>query len=90
MPAETLEQIVNFILSSMEEIELDLQQLTLFCADSATVNFGDSNQKGKNNVFCHIIVRKTCLIPVDYLTHILHNAAEKGAEHFTVDIETIG
>ena len=54
MPGETSEQIVNFIISSMEENDLDLQQLTSFCADNAPVNFGGSNQGGKNNVFYHL------------------------------------
>ena len=73
----------------MEENDLDLQQLTSFCADNAPVNFGGSNQGGKNNVFYHLSERKTCLIPVGCPVHILHNAAEKGAERLTVEIETI-
>ena len=43
MPGETSEQIINFILSSMEENGLDLQQSTSFCTDNAPVNFGGSN-----------------------------------------------
>ena len=89
MPGETSEQIMNFIVSTVEENDLDLQQLTSFCADNAPVNFGGSNQGGKNNVFYHLSERKTCLIPVGCPAHILHNAAEKGAECLTVDIETI-
>ena len=53
------------------------------------MNFGGSNQGGKSNVFYHLRERKTCLIPVGYPAHILHNAAEKGAERLTTDIETI-
>ena len=89
MPGETSEQIENFIISSVEENDLDLQQLTSFCADNAPKNFGGSNQGGKNNVFYHLSERKTCLIPVGCPAHILHNAAEKGAERLTVDTETI-
>ena len=40
-------------------------------------------------MFYHLSERKTCLIPVGCPAHILHNAAEKGAELLTVDIETI-
>ena len=40
-------------------------------------------------MFCHLRERKTCLIPVDCPDHILHNAAEKGTERLTVDVETI-
>ena len=89
MPGETSEQIMNFILLSIEENELDLQQLTSFCVDNAPVNFGGSNQGGKNNVFYHLRERKTCLIPVGCPAHILHDAEEKGAERLTTDIETI-
>ena len=89
MPGETSEQIMHFILSSMEENELNMQQLTSFCADNAPVNFGGSNLGGKNNVFHHLAKRKTCLIPVGCPAHILHNAAQKGAERLTIDIETI-
>ena len=89
MPGETSEQIMNFILLSIEENELDLQQLTSFCADNAPANFRGSNQEGKNNVLYHLRERKTCLIPVGCPAHILHNAAEKGAERLITDIETI-
>ena len=89
MPGETSKQIMSFILSSMEEKKLDVQQLTSFCADNAPVNFGGSNQGGKNNVFFHLWQQKTYLIPVGCPGHILHNAADKGAERLTVDIETI-
>ena len=51
MPGETSEQIMNFILWSNEENELDVQQLTSFCADNAPVNFGGSNQGGKTMCF---------------------------------------
>ena len=47
MPGETSEKIMNFIFSSMEVNELDLQQLTSFCADNAPMNFGGSDQGGK-------------------------------------------
>ena len=40
-------------------------------------------------MFYHLRERKTCLIPVGCPAHILHNAAEKGAERLTTDIETI-
>ena len=88
MPDKILEQILNFILSSMEGNELGLQQLSSFCADNAPVNFGGSNQGGKNSLFYHLSERKTCLIPVSCPAHILHNAAEKETERLTVDIET--
>ena len=89
MPGETSEQIMNFILSSVKENELDMQLLTSFCDDNAPVNFGGCNQGGKNNVFYYLTERKTCLIPIGYPAHVLHNAAEKGAERLTIDIETI-
>ena len=89
MPGEASEQIMNFILSSMKENELDLQLLTSFCADNAPVNFGGCNQGRKNNVLYYLTERKTCLIPIGCPAHILHKATEKEAERLTVDIETI-
>ena len=56
MPGETSEQIMNFILSSVKENELDLQLLTSFCADNAPVNFGGCNQGGKS--MCFIILQR--------------------------------
>ena len=58
---DTSEQIMNFVLSSMQEIELDLQQLTSFCADNVPVNFGGSNQGGFQStalpIFCITLQR---------------------------------
>ena len=42
---------MKFILSSMEENELDLQQLTSFCADNAPVNFGGLTKEEKAMCF---------------------------------------
>jgi len=66
MPGETSGQIFNFILSSIQENGLDLKQLTSFCADNAPVNFGGSQHKGQNNVFCRLKERTAHLIPVPF------------------------
>ena len=89
MPNETSQQIVDFILTSLQENDLDLKRLTSFCADNAPVNFGGSQLSGQNNVFYRLKQRATQLIPVGCPAHILHNAAEKGSDSLTVDIETI-
>ena len=90
MPYETSQQIMNFICSSLEENGLKLENITSFCADNAPVNFGGCQQKGKNNVFNRLQEKNSArLIPIGCPAHILHNAAEKGAERLTVDIETI-
>lgn len=89
MPGETSQEIMNFILSATQENALDLKQLTSFCADNAPVNFGGPQQHGQNNVFHRLKERTTRLIPVACPAHILHNAAEKGAERLTSDVETI-
>ena len=73
----------------MRENDLDLKRLTSFCADNAFVNFGNSQLSGQNNVFYRLKQRATQLIPVGCPAHILHNAAEKGSDGLTVDIETI-
>ena len=90
MPCETSQQIVNFICSSLQENRLKLENITSFCADNAPVNFGSWQPKGKNNVFNRLQEQTSArLIPIGCPAHILHNAAEKGAERLTVDIETI-
>ena len=89
MPGEASQDITNFILSAMQENELDMKQLTSFCADNAPVNFGGPQHHGQNNVFHRLSGRTTQLIPVGCPAHILHNAAEKGAERLPVDLETI-
>ena len=81
--------IFNFILSSIQENGLNLNQLTSFCADNAPVNLGGSQHKGQNNVFCRLKERTAHLIPVGCPAHILHNAGEKASNRLTVDIETI-
>ena len=89
MPNETSQQIIDFILTSLQEKDLDLKQLTSFCADNAPVNFGRSQLSGQNNVFYRLKQRATQLIPVGCPAHILHNAVEKWSDSLTVDIETI-
>ena len=89
MPSETSQQIIDFIHTSLQENDLDLKQLTSFCADNAPVNFGGLHLSGQNNVCYRLKQRATQLIPVGYPAHILHNAAEKGSDCLTVDIETI-
>ena len=89
MPNETSQQIIDFILTSLQENDLDLKRLTSFCADNAPVNFGGSQLSEQNNVFYRLIQRATQLIPVGCPAHILHNAAEKGSDSLTVDVETI-
>ena len=90
MPCETSQHIMNFICSSFEENGLKLENIISFCADNAPVNFGGWQQKGKNNVFNRLQEKTSArLIPIGCPAHILHNAAEKGAERLTVDIETM-
>ena len=73
----------------MQENELDMKQLASFCADNAPVNFGGPQHHGQSNVFHRLTGRTTHLIPLGCPAHILHNAAEKGAERLPVDLETI-
>ena len=88
MPCETLQQIMNFICSSLEENGLKLENITSFCADNAPVNFGGWQQKGKNSVFNRLQEKTSArLISISCPAHILHNAAKKGAERLTVDIK---
>ena len=88
MPSETSQQIIDFVHTSSQENNLDLKQLSFFCADKTPVNFGGSQLSGQNNVFYRLKQRATQLIPVGCPAHILHNAAEKRSDRLTVDIET--
>jgi len=90
MPCETSQQIVNFICSSLEENGHRLDNVTPFCAYNAPVNFEGQQQTGKSKVFNRLQEKTSArLIPISCPAHILHNAAEKGAERLTVDVETI-
>ena len=90
MSCETSQQIMNFICSSLEENGLKLENKTFFCADNAPVNFGGWQQKGRNNVFNRLQEKTSArLISIGCPAHNLHNAAKKGPERLTVDIETI-
>ena len=89
MPSETSQQIIDFIHTSLQENNLDLKRLTSFCADNAPVNLIGSQLSGQNNVYYRLKQRGTQLISVGCPEHILHNAAEKGSDRLTVDIETV-
>ena len=89
MPNETSQQIIDFIHTSLQENNLDLKQLTCFCADNTPINFGGLQLSGQNNVFYRLKQQATQLIPVGCAAHILHYAADKGSDRLTVDIETI-
>ena len=54
MPCETLQQIMNFTCSSLEENGLKLENITSFCADNAPVNFviGSKKEKTKFSIAC--------------------------------------
>ena len=95
MPSETLQQIIDFIHTSLQENDFLCRQDTrklwrsFFCANKTPVNFADSQLSGQNNVFYRLKQRATQLIPVGCPAHILHNAAEKRSDCLTIDIETI-
>ena len=89
MPNETSQQIIDFIHTSLQDNDLDLKQMTSFCADNAPVNFGGSQLSGQNNVFYRLKQRAPQLTPVGCPAHILHNTAEKGSDRLIVDTETI-
>ena len=80
---------MSFVCSSLEENGLRLENVTSFCGDNALVNFRGRQQTGKN-VFNHLQTKTSArLIPIGCPAHFLHDAAEKGAERLTVDVETI-
>ena len=84
MPSETLQQIMDLILSSFHENGLDPKQLTPFCANNAPVNFGGLQLSGQNNVFYHLKAQATWLIPVGCPAHILHNAAGQNRQIYFI------
>jgi hypothetical protein len=51
LPSESSELVYDFIVDVLQTHELELSNLTLFCADNAPVNFGGPQLNGKNNVF---------------------------------------
>ena len=61
----------------------------IFLCRQRTHKLWRSQVSGQNDVFYRLKQRATQLIPVGSPAHILHNAAEKGSDRLTVDIETI-
>ena len=89
MPGETSEQIMNKIFWASKRMSWTYNSWHHFVLIMHRWTSEALTRGGKNNVFYHLRERKTCLIPVGCPAHILHNAAEKGAERLTTGIETI-
>ncbi|KAL3112535.1 hypothetical protein niasHT_018741 [Heterodera trifolii] len=89
LPAETAEEVYQWILKMLQKHGLKFERIVAFCADNTAANFGSAEHRGENNVFYKLKAHKNNLIPVGCPAHVLHNAAKRGADNLPIDIESI-
>ncbi|KAL3120080.1 hypothetical protein niasHT_003332 [Heterodera trifolii] len=89
LPGETAEEVYQWILKMLQKHGLKFERIVAFCADNTAANFGSAEHRGENNVFYKLRAHKNNLIPVGCPAHVLHNAAKRGADNLSIDIESI-
>lgn len=82
--SEKSKDISSILVDKIVSAKLCINDVTAFCADNASVNFG-KNQ----SVFVELKNLNQKIIPVGCICHVLHNAAKKGAKNLRYDIECI-
>lgn len=83
-PDETSESIFNTILRAIENFGLDIQNITAFGADNASVNYG------KNcSVYEKLLKKKPSIIKANCNCHVLHNTAKHSLKLLKYDVETL-
>uniref|UniRef100_A0A8C6NU33 Uncharacterized protein n=1 Tax=Nothobranchius furzeri TaxID=105023 RepID=A0A8C6NU33_NOTFU len=78
---ETSEAITNQLLAKLEMSGLNLQKLSAYTADNASVNYGKHNSVYQKLKLAQNDVLASCL------AHILHNATRYAAGNLDLDIE---
>ena len=76
--------IANSLKTNLEKNNLDMSNVTSFCADNASVNFGKNK-----SVFVELKKVNPLLVPVGCNNHILHNTAKKATSTLRIDIESV-
>ena len=79
---ETSAAITNQLLTKIEESGLDLNKVSAYTADNASVNYGRHN-----SVYQKLKLAQEDVIAANCLAHILHNATRHAAGCLNVDVE---
>ncbi|KAI8117613.1 hypothetical protein CVS40_10527 [Lucilia cuprina] len=82
--SEMSKDIAESLKSKLEGRNLNLTNVTSFCADNANVNFGC-----KKSVFVELQKNNPDIIGMGYLCHIINNAFKNGLKLLKLDIENI-
>ena len=81
---ETSEAITNQLLSKLEMSGLDVNKMSAYAADNASVNYGKHN-----SVYQKLKLAQKDVLAANCLAHILHNATRYAAGSLDVDIENV-
>ena len=82
--SETYDSIVAGIKSELNKASLPLKNISSFCADSASVNFGKNK-----NIFVELRKENPNLISAACNCHLLNNATKQAANTLQIDVEAI-
>ena len=81
---ETSAAIHNQIVTKLEENGLELDMISAYSADNASVNYGRYNsvlQKLKEN--------NNCILKANCVAHIAHNSAKHAGDRLNIDFENV-
>ncbi|XP_050314689.1 uncharacterized protein LOC126749099 [Anthonomus grandis grandis] len=76
--------IAKCLIDGLDEAGLSIKNVTAYCADNASVNFGK-----KQSVMTELHKHNKNILPFDCVCHIIHNAGKYGQNVIRYDIETI-
>lgn len=79
---ETSEAITNQLLAKLEKSGLNVQNMSAYAADNASVNYGKHN-----SVYQKLKLTQKDVLPANCLAHILHNATRYAAGRQDFDVE---
>ncbi|CAH1113192.1 unnamed protein product [Psylliodes chrysocephalus] len=82
--SEKSEAIANSLVESLTEAGLNILNVTAYCADNASVNFGK-----KQSVITELNKLNQNIVPVGCVCHIIHNAGKHGQGALKYDVESI-
>ena len=81
---ETSEAITNQLLAKLEMSGLDVQKMSAYAADNASVNYGKHN-----SVYQKLKLAQNDVLAANCLAHILHNATRYAVGSLDLDIENV-
>lgn len=82
--SEKSEDIAKSLVESLAEAGLNISNVTAYCADNASVNFGR-----KQSVITELNKLNQNIVPVGCVCHVIHNAGKHGQVALKYDVESI-